>query len=107
LVRILAGLTLLMWALVPTLTQDNLLYDFYRHHIWTGRLSVLGKDPIGHLILEVSGVSFELLLFPLTILTLAVWEARRGRLGRRLAFVGQISYSSYLLHFPLQMHFAV
>ncbi len=43
------------------------------------------------------------LLFPTTILALALLESRRGTLGRRLAFVGDISYSSYLLHFPLQL----
>lgn len=43
------------------------------------------------------------LLFPLTILTLVVAERRRGTLGRRLAPLGHISYSSYLLHFPLQL----
>jgi peptidoglycan/LPS O-acetylase OafA/YrhL len=43
------------------------------------------------------------LLFPLTILTLVVVERRRGTLGRRIASLGHISYSSYLLHFPLQL----
>jgi peptidoglycan/LPS O-acetylase OafA/YrhL len=43
------------------------------------------------------------ILFPLTILALALVETRRGTLGRRLSFLGNISYSSYLLHFPLQL----
>lgn len=43
------------------------------------------------------------LLFPLTILTLALAETQRGHLGRRLAMVGNVTYSSYLLHFPLQI----
>ena len=46
-------------------------------------------------------------LFPLTILTLAFIETRRGTLGRRLSFIGDISYSSYLLHFPLQLAVAL
>ncbi|WP_424511281.1 acyltransferase family protein, partial [Pseudomonas viridiflava] len=29
----------------------------------------------------------------------------RGYLGRRLAMVGNLTYSSYLLHFPLQLVF--
>lgn len=43
------------------------------------------------------------LLFPLTILALALAETRRGHLGRRLAMIGNLTYSSYLLHFPLQL----
>lgn len=44
-----------------------------------------------------------LMLYPLTILACVFLEVRRGSLGRRLAFLGDISYSSYLLHFPLQL----
>jgi peptidoglycan/LPS O-acetylase OafA/YrhL len=44
-----------------------------------------------------------LLVFPLTVFALAVWEERIGRVARKLSFLGDISYSSYLLHFPLQL----
>lgn len=44
-----------------------------------------------------------LFLFPLTILWLALTETRHPGFGRRYAFLGDLSYSSYLLHFPLQM----
>jgi peptidoglycan/LPS O-acetylase OafA/YrhL len=47
------------------------------------------------------------LLFPLTIFTLVVLETERGTLGRRAAPLGNISYSSYLLHFPLQLAVAI
>ena len=47
-----------------------------------------------------------LVLFPLTILSLALIETRRGSLGKRVSFIGDISYSSYLLHFPLQILFS-
>ncbi len=42
-------------------------------------------------------------LFPSTILTLALIERSRGSFGKRVAFLGDISYSTYLLHFPLQL----
>lgn len=42
-------------------------------------------------------------LFPLTILWLALTETRHSGFGRKYAFLGDLSYSSYLLHFPLQM----
>lgn len=45
-------------------------------------------------------------LFPLTVLSLALLETLRGSLGRRIAFIGDLTYSSYLLHFPLQLVFA-
>jgi len=47
-----------------------------------------------------------LAVFPLTILSLALFETHRGSLAKRLSFLGDISYSSYLLHFPLQILFA-
>ncbi|GLK88098.1 acyltransferase family protein [Pseudomonas turukhanskensis] len=46
-------------------------------------------------------------LFPLSIFSLALLETKRGYLGRRLAMVGNLTYSSYLLHFPLQLCFFV
>ncbi len=42
-------------------------------------------------------------LFPITILILAIFETIKGSLGRRLSFIGNISYSLYLIHFPLQL----
>jgi len=42
-------------------------------------------------------------LFPMTIMSLALIETKRGSLGKRLSLIGDISYSSYLLHFPLIM----
>lgn len=50
----------------------------------------------------VSRAWMILVLFPATILSLALAETWRGTLGRRVAFLGDVSYSSYLLHFPLQ-----
>jgi peptidoglycan/LPS O-acetylase OafA/YrhL len=44
-----------------------------------------------------------LILFPATILTLALAEMHAGSLWKRMSFLGDISYSSYLLHFPLQL----
>ncbi|MCP5488214.1 MAG: acyltransferase [Verrucomicrobia bacterium] len=48
-----------------------------------------------------------LVLFPMTILSLALLEARGGAYWQRLAGLGDISYSVYLLHFPLQLYVAI
>lgn len=42
-------------------------------------------------------------MFPLLVLALALLETRRGSLGARWSFIGDLSYASYLLHFPLQL----
>ena len=44
-----------------------------------------------------------LVLFPLTILSLAFIEYWVGPVGKSASVLGDISYSSYLLHFPLQL----
>lgn len=75
--------------------------------------AVLGPDPaigsirIAHLLEHpvLLWLPFQILPFPVTILALALLETARDTLGRRLAWVGDISYSSYLLHFPLQLTF--
>lgn len=75
--------------------------------------SVLGSDPtiggigLAHLLTHpvLLWLPFQILPFPCTIIALALLETARGTLGRRLAFLGDISYSSYLLHFPLQLIF--
>lgn len=45
------------------------------------------------------------LLLPTTILTLVTWETLNKGGWQRSAWLGEISYSSYLLHFPLQLTF--
>lgn len=46
-------------------------------------------------------------MFPATVLYLALWERRAGPVGRVLARLGDITYSMYLLHFPLMLTLAV
>jgi peptidoglycan/LPS O-acetylase OafA/YrhL len=50
---------------------------------------------------------FILLVCPLSVMALALHEQLFGAPYRRLAFLGDISYSSYLLHFPMQLGLAL
>lgn len=47
------------------------------------------------------------ILFPLTVLSLALIEIDRGALLKQISWIGNITYSSYLLHFPLQLLFGL
>jgi len=51
--------------------------------------------------------TFDFVLCPLTILSLALRERARGRSHVWLGFLGDISYSTYLIHFPMQLTLAL
>jgi peptidoglycan/LPS O-acetylase OafA/YrhL len=59
------------------------------------------------LLWRLSGLGAPIALFPATILALALLETQGQTLFRRLSFLGDISYSSYLWHFPLQLAFVL
>jgi peptidoglycan/LPS O-acetylase OafA/YrhL len=89
LTRMLAALSLAGWgALVFLLVTDN--------HILDG-----GELNISFL------YAFDYVLCPVTVLALALYETTSGRRFTRLAFFGDISYSTYMLHFPMQLALAV
>jgi len=47
------------------------------------------------------------ILFPAIIFTFALIDTQSYKIGSRLSFIGNMSYSSYLLHFPLQIAFVL
>jgi peptidoglycan/LPS O-acetylase OafA/YrhL len=47
------------------------------------------------------------ILFPLTICSLALFDTNHPRAFSRLSWIGDITYSTYLLHFPLQLIFVI
>jgi peptidoglycan/LPS O-acetylase OafA/YrhL len=101
--RWLGGVTVALWFLVPLEAE--------RHFLVTGFQQLCGSSTsylnatVSNYLFRISEAVYVLVLFPVTLCWLALWETCRGSLGRRFAVLGDISYSTYLLHFPLQMGF--
>jgi len=83
--RLTATLSMMGWVV--------LLLLLYRESPWLEG----GELNVGFL------YAFDYLLCPLTVLSLALYESVSTRRFTRLAFLGDISYSTYMLHFPLQL----
>ncbi len=47
------------------------------------------------------------ILFPLTVICLCLIEVNKGSFLKKISWVGDITYSTYLLHFPLQIVFGL
>ncbi|RYD87894.1 MAG: acyltransferase, partial [Sphingobacteriales bacterium] len=55
------------------------------------------------LIAKILNLCVRAFVLPSLLLFTVLLETVNGAIGKRLAFIGHISYSSYLIHFPLQM----
>lgn len=91
--RAIIGAALLAWAI--TVGQ---LY-------WPALAVSIGKLPVFQRP-DVALLLFVLLVGAPTLMALALHEQVLGRKYERLSFLGDISYSVYLLHFPLQLSIA-
>lgn len=76
------------------------LVNFHVHGF--SRSIAAGWRPLGKVFLTAYPVY---VLFPLTLCSLVLFEIRIGRMFERVAWFGNLTYSSYLLHFPLQILF--
>ena len=86
-------ITILFWACV--------IFDCYIQDI---SIYILTTGKMGKIFLRAFP---QYLLFPFTICSLALLEINKGPLLKSMSWVGNITYSSYLLHFPLQLLFAI
>jgi peptidoglycan/LPS O-acetylase OafA/YrhL len=94
------------------------LFGYLRKRDWfyllSGRitllviLSTLGLSQLAYL---TSGLLSTIVLyagvFPATVLSLSLSQLRLPSIGRRLRVIGDISYATYLLHFPLQLYILI
>jgi peptidoglycan/LPS O-acetylase OafA/YrhL len=95
--------TVCLWILVPLEVEKQFIATGVQKFFANTSLGFF--EGVGKYLMRVTQAGYELVLFPVTLCLLALWETRRGTLGRRAAILGDISYSTYLLHFPLQMIF--
>jgi peptidoglycan/LPS O-acetylase OafA/YrhL len=86
-------LTILFWC--------GVIVDIYIYNISS---SIMDLGVLGKVILR--GFTFYI-LFPFTICTLVLIEIDKGDFLKPISWIGDISYSSYLLHFPLQLLFGL
>lgn len=74
-----------------------------------GNVGVGGKSMVNLKLaaFNLRKMAFTGILFPVMIYTLALLDTQSGKLGSNISFVGNLGYSSYLLHFPLQLVFVL
>ena len=67
-----------------------------------------GLSPTANLVLQLGLMwSMFYLLFPLTVIALALWDEYRAKPIPAFAWMGTISYTGYVLHFPMQLIIAL
>jgi len=86
--------------ILPVLTVFTVLEIYYNWFYATFQGGVTGT-------LVIRKIFYSGLFFPVMLFTFALLDSRENRIGAKLSFMGNISYSSYLLHFPLQLFFVL
>jgi peptidoglycan/LPS O-acetylase OafA/YrhL len=103
--RLIVCLTAIAWAVSFFVIMSGL--DIVSLSIASA--PVIGRlDPVFHWFMQKAGIAWPtIVMFPLMILSLALIETRRGHFGKRLSALGDASYASYMLHYPLLLIFSL
>lgn len=84
-----------------------ILFFWLKFGFFSGLLWQIFSGGTAYKIIRLLSIFFVTgIVFPATILMLALIETLKGPIGKKFEFIGDISYSTYLLHFPLQLIFA-
>lgn len=102
--RILAAICILSVIVIPLEIHSGFLENFSLNFVHL----FLINDKVDHylyrgIIAYLNPFLVKGFIFPAVILFLALFETLKGAFGKRLAFIGHISFSAYLIHFPLQL----
>lgn len=96
-------------------------YQFLKYFIWIFTATIWLTVIINFYVVDIANmlrtygsygkilllIFTNYILFPITICCIALIEIERGEFLKRISWIGDITYSSYLLHFPLQLFFAL
>ena len=82
-------------------------YNLYSFMLKELSIDPFEKDVIGGGILVITQHSFEFIVFPLTILTLSLFDQKFSHVFKHFKPLGDASYAIYLLHFPMQIFIAI
>ena len=101
--RTLAALAIAAWLAVVAEDYSGMLHGICERFFAQGALRDYYLGASDDLFL----LPFIFIVSPLTLMALALHEYFGGSAYRRLSFLGDISYSTYLLHFPMQLGLAL
>ncbi|HEY5348014.1 MAG TPA: acyltransferase family protein, partial [Rhizomicrobium sp.] len=103
LARLVAALALGAWLIVVAEDYTGVLHRFCEQFFVSPEM----KDYYLGVSDDLFLLPFIFIVSPLTLMALALHEHFGGGAWRRLSFLGDISYSTYLLHFPMQLGLAL
>jgi peptidoglycan/LPS O-acetylase OafA/YrhL len=66
-------------------------------------VTIAALATLGYRLDLISSFMFQTLAFPSAVLGLAFLQTLRPKAGRAVRLIGDLTYASYLLHFPIQL----